>query len=46
MRKKRYVRKGQTVYEPRRLVEYYKYIEKVDNIEEISMIKCTYEGKT
>lgn len=46
MKKKRYVRKGQTVYEPRRLVEYYKTIEKVGNIEDISMIKCTYEGKT
>lgn len=46
MRKKRFVRKGLTVYEPRRLVEYYKSIEKVGNIEEISMIKCTYEGKT
>lgn len=46
MRKKRFVRKGQTVYEPRKLVEYYKSIEKVGNIEAISMIKCTYDGKT
>ncbi|MGH9986083.1 MAG: resolvase [Nitrososphaeraceae archaeon] len=46
MKKKRYVRKGQTVYEPRKLVEYYKSIEKVGNIEAISMIKCTYDGKT
>jgi hypothetical protein len=46
MKKKRYVRKGQTVYEPRKLVEYYKSIEKVGNIEDISMIKCTYDGKT
>ncbi len=46
MKKKRYVRRGQTVYEPRKLVEYYKSIEKVGNIEDISMIKCTYDGKT
>jgi Holliday junction resolvase len=46
MKKKRYVRKGQTVYEPRKLVEYYKSIEKVGDIEAISMIKCTYDGKT
>jgi Holliday junction resolvase len=46
MRKKRYVRKGQTVYEPRKLMEYYKSIEKVGNFENISMIKCTYDGKT
>lgn len=46
MKKKRFVRKGQTVYEPRKLVEYYKSIEKVGNIEAISMIKCTYDGKT
>jgi hypothetical protein len=46
MKKKRYVRKGQTVYEPRKLVEYYKSIEKIGNIEDISMIKCTYDGKT
>jgi Holliday junction resolvase len=46
MRKKRFVRKAQTVYEPRKLVEYYKSIEKVGNIEDISMIKCTYDGKT
>ena len=46
MKKKRYVRKGQTIYQPRKLVEYYKTIEKVGNIEGISMIKCTYDGKT
>ena len=46
MKIKSYVTKGQTVYEPRELVEYYKSIEKVGNIEDISMIKCTYNGKT
>jgi Holliday junction resolvase len=46
MKKKRYVRKGQTIYQPRKLVEYYKTIEKVGNIEGISTIKCTYDGKT
>jgi Holliday junction resolvase len=46
MKKKRYVRKGQTVYEPRKLVEYYKSIEKGGDIEDVSMIKCTYDGKT
>jgi hypothetical protein len=46
MKKKRYRRRGQTVYEPRKLVEYYKSIENTENIEAISMIKCTYDGKT
>lgn len=46
MKKKRYVRKGQTVYQPRKLVEYYKTIEKVGNVKDISTIKCTYDGKT
>ncbi|HET6730609.1 MAG TPA: hypothetical protein VFH04_03330 [Nitrososphaeraceae archaeon] len=46
MKKKRYRRNGQTVYEPRKLVEYYKSVEKIKNIDAIDMIKCTYDGKT
>lgn len=46
MKKKRYRRRGQVVYEPRKLMEYYKSIEKLEDVESINMIKCTYEGKT
>ena len=45
MRKKRYLRKGQIVYESRKLIEYYKVADIFDNIENIDAVKCTYEGK-
>jgi hypothetical protein len=45
MRKKRYLRKGQIVYESRKLIEYYKVADIFDKIENIDAVKCTYEGK-
>lgn len=45
MRKKRYMRKGQIVYEKRKLIEYYKVGDIFDKLEDIDAVKCTYEGK-
>jgi hypothetical protein len=45
MRKKRLTRKKQVVYESRRLIEYYKIADKLDNYENIPFVKCTYNGK-
>lgn len=45
MRKKRFTRKKQVVYERRRLVEYYKIADKLHNLENIPVVKCTYGGK-
>ncbi|HYY49809.1 MAG TPA: hypothetical protein VE643_02970 [Nitrososphaeraceae archaeon] len=45
MRKKRYLRKGQIVYENRKLIEYYKVADIFDKIEDIDAVKCTYDGK-
>lgn len=44
MRKKRFTRKKQVVYEKRRLVEYYKIADKFNRLERIPIIKCTYGG--
>src|SRR5919199_6511066 len=46
MRKKRLKRMGQIVYEQRKLVEYYKIADKLGKITDMTMIKCTYQGKT
>ena len=46
MRKKRYTRKREVVYEQRRLVEYYKIGDKLNKLENIPVVKCTYSGKT
>jgi Holliday junction resolvase len=46
MNKKRFRRKKQTVYESRKLVEYYKVADIVDSMKVLPIIKCTYEGKT
>lgn len=46
MNKKRFRRKNQTVYESRKLVEYYKVADVVDSMKVLPIIKCTYEGKT
>ena len=43
MRKKRFTRKKQVIYEKRRLIEYYKVADKLNSI---SVIKCTYSGRT
>jgi Holliday junction resolvase len=45
MRKKRYRRKGQVVYEHRKLTEYYKIGDIFDNMDDIAVVKCTYDGK-
>jgi Holliday junction resolvase len=45
MRKKRFKRKGQVVYEHRKLIEYYKVADIFDKIDDIPVVKCTYEGK-
>ena len=45
MRKKRYMRKGQIVYERRKLIEYYKVADIFDEIDDIDAVKCTYDGK-
>jgi Holliday junction resolvase len=46
MRKKRFTRKKEVVYEKRRLLEYYKIADKLDNPENAPFVKCTYGGKT
>jgi len=46
MRKKRFKRKGRVVYEARKLVEYYKVADIFDNMKNIPIVKCTYDGKT
>src|ERR671934_3152600 len=45
MRKKRYLRKGQIVYESRKLIEYYKVADIFDRMDDIPVVKCTYEGE-
>ena len=46
MRKKRFTRKNQVVYEKRRLVEYYKIADKLNMLDSIPVVKCTYSGRT
>ena len=46
MRKKRLKRKGRIVYEHRKLIEYYKVADKFDAMNDIPIVKCTYDGKT
>jgi hypothetical protein len=46
MRKKRFTRKKRVVYEARKLVEYYKIADKLDRLESIPIVKCTYSGGT
>ncbi|MEP0825043.1 MAG: resolvase [Nitrososphaera sp.] len=46
MSKKRFRRKNGTVYESRKLLEYYKVADVVADMDTIPMIKCTYDGKT
>lgn len=46
MSKKRFRRKNETVYESRKLLEYYKVADVVADMGVIPIIKCTYEGKT
>ena len=44
--KKRFRRKNETVYESRRLMEYYKVADIVTDMKILPIIKCTYDGKT
>jgi len=46
MSKKRFRRKNETVYESRKLVEYYKVADVVADMSVLPIIKCTYEGRT
>ena len=46
MRKKRFTRKKEVVYEKRRLLEYYKIADKLGKPENVPIVKCTYSGKT
>lgn len=46
MRKKRFARKKQIIYENRRLAEYYKIADKLDIFGKIPVVKCTYGGTT
>jgi Holliday junction resolvase len=48
MNKKRFKRKNKTVYESRKLVEYYKIADLVldSSCNDLPIIKCTYDGKT
>jgi Holliday junction resolvase len=44
MRKKRFTRKKQVVYEKRKLLEYYKIADKLNRFENMPIVKCTYSG--
>jgi Holliday junction resolvase len=46
MSKKRFRRKNETVYEGRKLIEYYKVADVVADMRSTPIIKCTYEGMT
>ena len=46
MSKKRFRRKNETVYEQRKLLEYYKVADAVSSMRHLPMIKCTYDGRT
>jgi Holliday junction resolvase len=46
MRKKRFTRNRQVVYEKRRLVEYYKIADKLDRLGTMPIVKCSYSGAT
>lgn len=43
--KKRFRRKNKTVYEQRKLVEYFKVADSVDALGDLT-VKCTYDGRT
>lgn len=44
--KKRFRRAKQTVYEQRKLIEYYKVADSIEIRKNLPIIKCTYEGRT
>ncbi|HEX6067986.1 MAG TPA: hypothetical protein VFZ05_04220 [Nitrososphaera sp.] len=46
MSKKRFRRKNKTVYEQRKLVEYYKVADELVGANPLPIVKCTYDGRT
>lgn len=46
MSKKRFRRKNETVYESRKLLEYYKVADVIAGMKVLPIVKCTYDGKT
>ena len=46
MRKKRVKRKNCTIYEHRKLIEYYKVGDIFGNTKKIPVLKCNYDGST
>lgn len=46
MRKKRFTRRKEVVYEKRKLVEHYKIADKLSKLESIPVVKCAYSGRT
>ncbi len=46
MSKKRFRRKNKTVYEQRKLVEYYKVADALVGQNPLPIVKCTYDGRT
>jgi Holliday junction resolvase len=46
MSKKRFRRMNKTVYEQRRLVEYYKVADGLADTRPLPIVKCTYDGRT
>jgi Holliday junction resolvase len=45
MRKKRFMRQNEVVYEQRKLLEYYKIADRLNKYSDTPIIKCTYSGK-
>jgi hypothetical protein len=46
MQKRRVREEGKTVYTHRKLQEYYKVADRYSKIEDMPIIKCTYDGST
>jgi Holliday junction resolvase len=46
MKKKRLKRKGKVIYEHRKLIEYYKVADIFNDMRNVPIVKCTYDGKT
>jgi Holliday junction resolvase len=46
MSKKRFRRKNATVYEQRKLLEYYKVADSLAGVSPLPIVKCTYDGRT
>lgn len=46
MKKKRFTRKNCVVYEKRKLIEYYKIADNLNKLDNVPIVKCTYNGGT